>query len=284
MKNILIVPNKGKDIDFALTKKVINKLITLGFFVYALYKHIGGSDLGISTFTDMREDTDLIVVIGGDGSVIDAAVYAISKDIPILGVNLGRVGYLAEVDPSNLEVFDRLVSGDYFVNEKMLLSSLAEGLDECVGDIRYAVNDIVFSYGGTLGISGIKIEDQQGNSVKYRVDGLIFSTPQGSTAYSLSSGGPILAHDVEGIVVTPVAPHSFFNRSVIFNSDEVISVTNVGEKPLNLCVDGRYYGKLNSGATYKVRKSPKKIKMIAFSKNSTFSNLFKKVRIMEDMD
>ena len=284
MKKILIVPNKIKDNGLLETKKVVKKLSLLGLYTYALSKHVDKGELDVSIEEEITNDTDLIVVIGGDGSVIDASGDAIALDIPILGVNLGNVGYLAEVDPDKLNLFDRLISGDYFVNEKMLLLADCQELRECMGGERFAVNDIVLSYDGTLGISGIKIEDQEGSSLRYRVDGLIFSTSQGSTAYSLSAGGPILAHGVEGIVVSPVAPHSFFNRSVIFNADEVITVTNVGQKALNLCVDGRYYGKLVPETSYKIRRAEKKIKMIAFSKNTTFSNLFKKIRVLEDID
>ena len=284
MENILIVPNRKKDIDLIQTKRVVDKLVSLGFNVYALNKHIGDVDIGIGVCEEIPSTLDLIIVIGGDGSFIDASSYAIAFDIPILGVNLGKVGYLAEVDPDRLDLLDRLSSGDYFISERMLLKADAQGLSECTEEVRYAVNDIVLSYDGTLGLSSIKIEDQQGNSVKYRVDGLIFSTPQGSTAYSLSAGGPILAHDVEGIVVSPVAPHSFFNRSVIFNSDEIITVTNVKEKSFNLSVDGRFFGKLAPKGSYKISKADKKIKMVSFFKNSMFSNLFKKIRILEDID
>lgn len=284
MKNILVVPNINKDTELSRTKRVVEKLISLGFSVFALKKHLRGIDVGAKAFDEIPENIDLIVVIGGDGSFIDASRYAIIKDIPILGVNLGRVGYLAEVDPENINILERLSSGEYLVNERMLLCTDAEGMDFTEKTVKYAVNDIVLSFDGTLGISSIRIEDKQGNSVKYRADGLIFSTPQGSTAYSLSAGGPILAHDVEGIVVSPVAPHSFFNRSVIFNSDEVIKVTNEGENALNISFDGRIWGKLEPKASIKIFKAEKNIKMVAFSKNTTFSNLFKKVRVLEDID
>ena len=108
------------------------------------------------------------------------------------------------------------------------------------------------------------------------------ATPQGSTAYSLSSGGPIVAHDVDGILLTAVSPHSFFNRSVMFNSSEVIKITNLGMDPIHISIDGRCRGNLDTNEYCTVFKSEKKIKMLAFEKNAMFSKLFKKMRILED--
>ena len=281
MKNLVIIPNANKDKGFAVTDVVAVKLISLGFCVY-VHAHSGYTRNGVITYENFPDHIDLILVIGGDGSVIDASGLAVEKDVPILGVNLGRMGYLTEVEVDGLSVLDNLVRGNYSITEKMLLEVYSE--DSETACERYAVNDVAIARDSLLHIADIKIEDSIGNVVKLRADGVILSTPQGSTAYSFSAGGPIVAHDVESILLTPVSPHSFFNRSVLFNSSDVIKVTNDGELPLSIIVDGRSVGSITSGASCSIKKSQKTVKMLTFTRNSMFSSLFKKMRILGDID
>ena len=236
---------------------------------------------GINYYSDFPDGIDLIVVVGGDGSVIDASVIAVEKDIPILGINLGKVGYLAEIEVNGLSLLDNLRDGKYDIVEKMLLSVDFENKN--IRCDRCAVNDITISRDGFMHIADIQIEDSLENAISLSADGVILSTPQGSTAYSFSSGGPIVAHDVESILLTPISSHSFFNRSVLFNSSDIIKATNTGELPLNVGIDGRCVGTLSSGESCRVMKASKTVKMLTFTKNSMFSSLFKKMRILGDM-
>ena len=281
MNNIVVIPNAVKDNDLAVTNTVVKKINCLGIKAYIeeKYSHLVCDAAG---YTEFPKDAELIIVIGGDGSVIDASEYAIAYDLPILGVNLGRVGYLAELERNSLGELERLVRGDYIIEEKMLLTVQdANGIPLCN---RYAVNDIVVSHDAYLGIADVRVEDHCGNVIDYRADGVILATPQGSTAYSLSSGGPVVAHDVDGILLTAVSPHSFFNRSVMFNSSESIRVTNLGTDSMHISIDGRCRGKLDTNEYCIITKSDKKIKMLAFEKNAMFSKLFKKMRILEDTE
>ena len=281
MENLVVIPNINKDNGLAVTDEVISRLLSLGFNVY-IHSSVGYAKEGVSVYDELPECIELMVVIGGDGSVIDACGLAVERDIPVLGVNLGRMGYLTEVELDGLSSLDKLAEGDYCVTEKMLLSVELP----CLGKTsdRYAVNDVTVAREGFLHIADIKIEDSIENAVKIRADGVILSTPQGSTAYSFSAGGPILAHDVESILLTPVSPHSFFNRSVLFNASDVIKVTNVGSLPLNVSVDGRNVASLAPGEHCNVKRAPKNIKILTFKKNSMFSSLFKKMRILGDID
>lgn len=281
MKKLVIIPNVNKDRDFAVTDKVVTKLLSLGMNVF-IANNVGYDREGVIGYDELPEGIDLIVVVGGDGSVIDASNQAIANDIPMLGVNLGRLGYLTEIEPDGMSVLDGLVSGNYSISEKMLLEvDFADGKRICE---RYAVNDVTISRDGFLHIADIKIEDSIQNAVKLRVDGVILSTPQGSTAYSFSAGGPIVAHDVESILLTPVSPHSFFNRSVLFNSSDEIKITNLGDIALSVSIDGRSAGMLASGEYCTVRKAEKKVKLLTFQKNSMFSSLVKKMRILGEID
>ena len=279
MKKTVIIPNVNKDEGLAVTSRVVSRMTDLGFELY-VHEEIARSLDGVIAYSSFPSQADLIVVIGGDGTVIDASVDAIRFDVPILGVNLGRVGYLTEVEPDDLDALDELARGNYSVSSKMLLEISCNS--EICGNHRFAVNDIVISHNGYLGISNVGLEDSVGNSVRYRADGIILSTPQGSTAYSLSAGGPIVARDVESIIATPVCAHSFFNRSVVFNSSEQLRITNIGSDDLAISMDGRYASKLPAGDTCVVQKSRKVLKMISFAKNSMFTNLFRKMKMLED--
>ena len=283
MKNIVLIPNLNKDMANEVTVRLIEKLHALGLKLYSASKYVAKFPNIVEAYEKFPENTDLVIVVGGDGSVLDASVDAIAADVPLIGVNLGKVGYLSEIDTENLDTFDRIVNDRYVVEERMLLSVVLKKVDGVTMVKRYAVNDVVISHDSYLGIADFKIENTRGESVKYRADGIILSTPSGSTAYSLSAGGPVVSPYLDSILVTPVCPHSFFNRSILFNSNEKISVTNTGESELNVSIDGRRIAALSYGEECTVSVADKRLKMLTFSSDNMFATLFKKMRIMEDV-
>lgn len=280
MKRAVIITNRVKDTDLAVSRAVCARLLAVGILPLASLQISSAMPRGTGAYTDYPTDADFIIVVGGDGSVIDASGYSVECGIPLLAVNLGTVGYLAEVEPDSLELLDRLASAEYSVEKRMLLQAEKNG--KALG--AFAVNDVAIAREGSLGICELRISDNLGNTLGYRADGIVLSTPQGSTAYSLSAGGPILAHGVESILLTPVCPHSFFNRSVIFPSHERLTVTATGEGKLSISIDGRKFGELERGESCTVSMARERISMISFSENSMFRNLFKKMRILEDID
>lgn len=283
MKKILIIPNKNKDSCLDVSLRVAKKLNSEGARVYIEKKY--ETDLhGYAYATEsLPSDLDLIIVIGGDGSVLDASPLAISEKVPILGINLGKLGYLAELDVDDIDELSRLFTGEYLVEDKMLLAVSHVSGERVTSSQRLAVNDIIISHDTFLGIADFKLEKNDGERVRYRADGMIFSTPVGSTAYSLSAGGPIVAHDINSILVTPIAPHSFFNRSIIFSPNDKLKVRNDGDTELKISVDGRLFKELNAGEECIVSASDKTLKMLSFNQNNNFSSLFKKMRILEDI-
>ncbi|MBQ7332989.1 MAG: NAD(+)/NADH kinase [Clostridia bacterium] len=283
MKNILIVPNKNKDVGLKVSEKVAKLLSANSANVYVEEKYTTTLSNYAEAVSTVPEAIDLIIVIGGDGSVLDASVYAVEKKIPILGVNLGKLGYLAELDVDNVEMLSRLFTGEYTIEDKMLLEVSRVSNGKIHTSERLAVNDIIISHDTFLGIADFRLEKSDGECVRYRADGMIFSTPVGSTAYSLSAGGPIVAHGINSILVTPIAPHSFFNRSIIFSPSDKLKIKNNEDTELKISVDGRFFAAINSGEECVVTSSSKTLKMLSFNQNNNFSTLFKKMRILEDI-
>ena len=283
VKSIVIIPNKLKDTDFAVSCKVASFLTSRGAHVCVEEKY--GTDLcGNATICkSIPADAEFIVVIGGDGSIIDASVPAIKHDLPVVGVNLGNIGYLAEVEPENIEELGRLLTGEYKIEEKMLLSVAVEKDGKLVESKRLALNDVIISHESYLGLAELSLTDSNGATVKYRADGMILSTPAGSTAYNLSAGGPIVSHDIDSILTTPICPHSFFNRSVIFNPSERLTLCNHGQDTLNITVDGRLFAELCENEICIVKAADKRFRMVTFSQGNMFSTLFGKMKRFENI-
>ena len=280
---IALIPNKSKDQGFAVSRKVAEFLLSREADVYIESKYSSCFLEGVKVVDALPRGLDLILVIGGDGSVIDASVYATELDVPVLGVNLGNLGYLAEVEPSEINKLSALFEEKYSVEERMLLSCSVKYGEVYEESERLAVNEVIVSHESYVGLARLKLTESSGASVKYRADGLILSTPIGSTAYSLSAGGPIVSHDIDSIVATPICPHSFFNRSIIFKPDEELSVTNSGDESLNVSVDGRFFTKLPAGGVCKIKAAKRRLKMISFSENNMFATLFSKMKKFENI-
>ena len=284
MKNFLIMPNGKKDKDYRVTSDVISILLQNGANVYAdksnenLFKHPLLSYIDVF---DKRFDVDCIIVIGGDGSILDASACAIERDIPILGINMGRLGYLSEIPANSLKKIEKLFSGEFNISERMTLDVYISknGTNELKK--RKAVNDVVVLHGKTFGISDFELDDSLGNSFSYRADGVILSTPTGSTAYSLSAGGPAIDNSLEAICVTPICAHSFFNRSILFSPNLSISVKHISENDevLYVNIDGIDTYALTYEDKVTVTKSAHPLKLISMENTGVLGVLHEKMDI-----
>ncbi len=282
MNRFVLVPNPQKDAGLVFTRAIAQKLLSLGGTVYA-ERTAELEGCGIILYDTPPRDAEVVIVIGGDGSVIDASGIAISLGVPLLGVNLGKVGYLTEVEPNNLAVLEKLISDDFAVEQRLLLATeRRSATGEVTVSERLAVNDVVISQDGYFGIAAFSVENSRSECVNYRGNGVIIATPVGSTAYSLSAGGPIIAHNLDSITVTPVCPHSFFNRSIVYEPNEQIRVFNTGEMSLNISVDGRNFEVLECGDECRIFASEHKLKMITFTTNNMFTALFDKIKSIEN--
>ena len=285
MKKILVIPNTLKDTDLSVTARVVDKL--LAFDMMPMISSSFRSTIGDGAyyFDEYPSDAELVLVVGGDGSVIEASRIAVGFDIPLLGVNLGNLGYLSEVEVNELDTLVKLKNeNEYIVEEKLLLE--VEIIKDGIGikAERFAVNDIIVSHSEYLGIADICLENSKKEAIKYRADAVILATPAGSTAYALSSGGPIISHNLDSITATPVSPHSFFNRSIVYSAKEELKVTNIGNTSLKVNIDGRYFDSLRKGDYCLVKKSGKRFKMLTFSENNMFTTLFNKLKILNNIE
>ena len=282
MKSILLYPNIKKDPALELTDKVAQTLLDFGFQV----KISSGFQLNASVeyyFGEIPSGCELMIVIGGDGTVIDAMPLALKHELPMLGVNLGKVGYLAEIEPTELELLKSLCENDFILEEKILLECDLIANENATHFSAPILNDILVSRKTENPIASIRVRYNGKKALDYRADGVILSTPQGATAYSLSCGGPMLSHEVAAISLTPIAPHSFFNRSMVFSDSAEFEIENKDEIPLLIIADGKSVCELSQGDFIRVHKSQKTLKMISLKKEGQIQSIFRKLRRIESI-
>lgn len=202
------------------------------------------------------ETAELIIVLGGDGTIMDAACKATTRETPVLGINLGRLGYLAELEMSDLELLDEVMKGNYTIDKKTMLK--AEIISRSKEpQIAYALNEAVISNGSIARIIDLQLSEDGRVVNTYRADGLIVCTPTGSTAYSMSAGGPIVDPRLNCFCVTPICPHMMNARPILFPDDAVLEVKNIckRERALYLTLDGRNNFEIFKGDVVKISKS-----------------------------
>jgi NAD+ kinase len=206
-------------------------------------------------------EADFIVAVGGDGTVLQAARMARISGIPILGVNAGTVGFLAEVDPSRIgDALDALRDGDYRISPRMTLraelpdGTTADALNDVV--VEKVVSQHVVSI--TVSVGGQKLAD-------YRSDAIIVATPTGSTAYTFSAGGPLVDPELDSLIMTAVAPHNLFGRAIVFGAAVTLDLLVSSDRPARINVDGLAQAELLPGDTVRVSRGPDPVRLVRLS-------------------
>ena len=215
MKTIGIISNSLKDKDLKVAELIADKLKALG---------VESSISDLCEDKELPDDHDGLIVIGGDGSMLSAAKRVRATGTPLLGVNLGNVGFLTEVEMTDIdECLKKLAADEYSISERMMLSGSCTiaGQKE---ENRHALNDIVLSRHGDLLVAGYRIYVNGSFLGDFYADGVIISTPTGSTAYNMSAGGPIVSPSARLIVLTPVCSHSINSRSIVFSETDELTV------------------------------------------------------------
>jgi len=219
---------------------------------------------------------DVIISLGGDGSMLSSARTAGNHGIPILGVNLGSLGFLTEVTQERIvKSLELLKTDEYKIEERMVLEALIPTPEKM--DL-FALNDVVINHGEATNLVKLDLFSDKEFVCSYNVDGIIISTPTGSTAYSLSVGGPIINPLMEAISVSPISPHTLTLRPIIFPAENVITVVaGAAGGRLRVSVDGRIVGELQGSQKITIKKAAYKIKLIKFDSISFYEVLRKKL-------
>ena len=227
------------------------------------------------------EDVDWVIAIGGDGTLLKTARLVGASGTPILGVNSGKLGFMMQTTPGDLaDALERVFDGRYTLDKRLVLQGrIANGADHVVAGTFSALNDIVIDKGAICRVIelGIYINDEYVNDVM--ADGLIVSTPTGSTAYSLAAGGPILAPDMEAMVVSPICPHTLSNRAMVLAARDRIRIEVRADHPdLLLTVDGQENVVIQPGSTVELYRADHAIHLIRFTDRSFYDVLRTKLK------
>ena len=273
--------NIARDIyDYLIKKKIRVFLLESD----ELYRQYNFSCVGEE---DFKNNIEALISIGGDGTFLKAAKYTFKTDIPIMGVNVGNLGFLAEINISDMyDSLDKIIAGNFEIEKRMLISGMLFREKKPVDEKNcpyLALNDFVITKSFLEKIIEIKIIVNGVPIVGYGGDGVIIATPTGSTAYSLSAGGPVVEPKNESIVITPICAHTLFSRSLVISPDNQIEIQiNSGRTRVDLNIDGRKRDfEVLNGDIFKVGKSEFKLNLITFNKN-IFFKIFKEKLINKD--
>lgn len=268
MNKFCIITNKSKDASLEVTHRI--------------QRYIEGKGKECILANDGKnvpEDVECVLVLGGDGTLIRAARELLLVDIPMIGINLGTLGYLAEIELQNFEkAIDQLLTDTNVIEERMMLKGKLNGKFEDV-----ALNDIVITRLGTLRVIRFKVYVNGELLNSYQADGIIISTPTGSTGYNLSAGGPIVAPTASMIVMTPICSHALNTSSIVLSADDVIEI-EIGPgrdgmiEEAGVSFDGDRNIEVHTGDRIRIEKAKDTTKLLKLSKVSFLEILRKKMK------
>ncbi len=217
--------------------------------------------------------SDIIITIGGDGTIIRASKYAVKYDKPIVTINLGHIGFIAGIEIDELDLLDNLISGHYTETRHSMLDICID-TEKC-HEKFIALNEVSITRHTSTNILDIDITSSDKNNMRYRADGIILSTSTGSTAYSMSAGGPIIDPSLDCMVLTPVCPHSLFSRSVVFGPSSKISMSV--SRCSHLSVDGHTHLEISENDKIHVKLSNKSVRLINLKNRDFYQIVIKKL-------
>lgn len=280
MNTFYLLPNLSKESAQDVTTAIGTLLTSRGATVCCPTRYKGVLPENIFRFCDIQQsDAECVIVIGGDGSVLDAIPTVLSQQLPLIGVNLGHLGFLSEIEPNHLQLLERLLTNDFRVEKRMTLSATRIASDGSRKTLdRYALNEVAVTHGTYFGISDLEFNDPNGCAIRYRSDGIILATPSGSTAYSLSAGGPVVDLSLDAICVTPICPHSLCSRPLLFAADKALTITNraTDDRVLFVSLDGRNACPLHAGDSIEVSAADERVNFIVLTSHSSFETLREK--------
>ena len=277
MKKAILTPNPYRDKDFQTVREAARVLKEAGMDVrlclpfevdksYELPK-----DLKFSRLDRELPGASIVICFGGDGTILHMAKAATRHGIPILGVNIGTMGFMAELESNELQELKKLVTGEFTIDSRMMLDVTVQR-DRDVIFHEMCLNDAVITKGSVARIVHLGVECDGVKAMECGGDGLIVSTPTGSTGYSLSAGGPIVEPDARNILITPICAHDMASRCIVVSMNRVVSVclTKNARRNAFLSVDGGKALKLMIGDVTRIRKADRETKLIRLKNRSFF--------------
>ena len=277
MKKIILAPNPYRDKNFATVREALGILKESGMDVrLCLPFEVDRSfdlpkDLRFSRLDRELPTASMVVCFGGDGTILHMAKFATKYGIPVLGVNIGTMGFMAELESGELSELSRIATGDYAVDERMMLDvTVFRDRDIIFHDI--CLNDVVITKGAVARVVHLTVNCDGVQAMECAGDGVIVATPTGSTAYSLSAGGPIVEPEAKSILVTPICAHDVASRTIVTSDKRVITVglSSFARRNAYLSVDGGKSLRMNIGDTATIKRSPLVTQLVRLKKRSFF--------------
>lgn len=277
MKHVILTPNPYRDKNFQTVRAAMKVLkdagmepkLCLPFEVDRSYEL--PKDLRFHKLDRELQTAELVVCFGGDGTILHMAKAATRKNVPILGVNIGTMGFMAELESTELDQLARLANDDYTLDKRMMLDVIVQrDRDIIFHDI--GLNDVVITKGAIARIAHLAVKCDGVEAMQCGGDGIIVATPTGSTAYSLSAGGPIVEPEANNILITPICAHDVMSRCIVASDKRVITVELVHNARRNayLSVDGGKALRLNMGDVATVRRSKLETKLVRLKDRSFY--------------
>ena len=277
MKNVILTPNPYRDKNFHTVREAMRILkeagiqpkLCLPFEVDKSYEL--PKDLRFSRLDKEMQTADLVICFGGDGTILHMAKTATRKGIPILGVNIGTMGFMAELESNELDKLALLAKGEYTIDKRMMMDvTVPRDRDIIFHDI--CLNDVVMTKGAVARIVHLSVECDGVQAMECGGDGIIVSTPTGSTAYNLSAGGPIVEPEASNIIITPICAHDISSKSIVTSDKRTIRVQMIQNARRNafLSVDGGKSVRMNMGDVAVIRKSDLETKLLRLKNKSFF--------------
>lgn len=277
MKNVILTPNPYRDRNFQTVRGAlqilkdaeIRAVLCLPFDVDKNYEL--PKDLHFSRLERELPNAEAVICFGGDGTILHTAKAATKRGIPILGVNIGTMGFMAELESGEMQKLAQLATGNYTVESRMMLDvTVHRDRDIIFHDI--CLNDVVVTKGAVARIVHLAVDCDGVRAMTFGGDGVIVATPSGSTAYSLSAGGPIVEPDAHNIIVTPICAHDMVSRCIVASDRRVITVSMAQNARRNayLSVDGGKATRLNMGDVATIRKSKYETKLLRLNDRSFY--------------
>ncbi|NMB39130.1 MAG: NAD(+)/NADH kinase [Firmicutes bacterium] len=278
-----IMPHTGKKLALELTKKTVNYLEAKSIIPW-----IDGESAALIQRNDLAQtesglkNLDVMVVLGGDGTLLRAARTMSDYNVPILGVNVGHLGFLTELEADKIEAaLDMIISKNYTLDERMFIECKVIRNKRLAASYR-ALNDVVITRGTFARIIQLSTYVDSQHVVDYQADGIIIATPTGSTAYSLSAGGPIVEPSLDCLIITPICPHTLAARSFVVRHDSVVEVkVEANHEDMMLTIDGQISFPLQSYDLIEVVQSTIKAKFVKLHQRSFFTILNNRMKSIQ---